>query len=225
MVNRTLSMGEVVTYARAGGFTGNAIRVIVSIAWAESGWQTQPKDNKNSNGTVDRGILQINSIHDSNFPATSAYDPAKAFAYAFRLSRGGTYWGDWSATYGGKAYNTIYNSIDINANNNTVSGSIGNNMSTIITNVNPGSVPNIDITAPGSGITESGYKYVLAYSMFFLIIYFVTRSRIGYNTVYYLLLLALFTTIVTQSKFIASSLQPIIDQTNNYTRNRLNGGF
>ena len=45
---------------------------MVAIAKAESGWRTDAVNTANSNGSVDRGLFQINSVH--------RYDPARLLA-------------------------------------------------------------------------------------------------------------------------------------------------
>ncbi len=53
------------------------------------------------------------------------------------------------------------------------------------------------------------YKYILAYGIFIAFLTLVTRSKIGYAIVYYVLVLAILFLMVTESKFIAEALKPI----------------
>lgn len=97
---RYLSPREGYNLARAGGFTVGDALVITAIGMAESGGDTKAR-HTNANGTVDRGWLQINSVHAIS--DAGADDPAKALAYAKRLvanrrARGQTGFEDW-ATY------------------------------------------------------------------------------------------------------------------------------
>lgn len=90
---------------RQAGFPEESIATMVAIAKAESGWNPAAVNNSNRNGSVDRGLFQINSIHQGNswYP-TNPFDPlqsAKA-AYAIWRGAGGTY-RDWSV-YNSGAY-------------------------------------------------------------------------------------------------------------------------
>jgi hypothetical protein len=81
----------------AGGSSGTAF-MAAEIATAESGGRQTATDN-NSNGTVDRGYWQVNSIHG----ALSTYDPAGNARAAVELSGDGTNWSPW-VTYQTGAY-------------------------------------------------------------------------------------------------------------------------
>lgn len=58
----------------------------------------------NTNGTIDRGLMQVNSIHSDMVGGDVAalYDPATNIKIAYALSRGGTDWTPWSAYNSGK---------------------------------------------------------------------------------------------------------------------------
>jgi len=63
MATSTTGNAELAAEAAArAGFTGNDLKVAVAIAGAESGWNPTAT-NHNSNGTIDYGVWQINSIH------------------------------------------------------------------------------------------------------------------------------------------------------------------
>jgi hypothetical protein len=81
----------------AGGSSGTAF-MAAEIARAESGGRQYATDN-NTNGSVDRGYWQINSIHG----ALSTYDPAGNARAAVQLSGDGTDWSPW-VTYTSGAY-------------------------------------------------------------------------------------------------------------------------
>ena len=81
------------------GFRWNqGIVVMPSIGWAESRLNTEAK-NTNTNGTIDRGWLQINSIHvdAGKLSVEDCFDPLKAAQFAFKLSSGGTNFKPWVA--------------------------------------------------------------------------------------------------------------------------------
>lgn len=51
---------------RAAGFDESLIPTMVAIAGAESGYRNDAVNDKNRNGSIDRGFMQINSIHAGN---------------------------------------------------------------------------------------------------------------------------------------------------------------
>jgi len=70
----------------------------VAIMSAESARITNA-EHLNNNGSIDRGLFQINSVHGE----ASTFDPVKNAGYAFRLSQGGKNWTAWAA-YNNGAY-------------------------------------------------------------------------------------------------------------------------
>jgi lysozyme-like protein len=90
--------------AQQAGFQGDKSHTITAIALAES--RGDPNAiNINSNNTIDRGLLQINSVH--GFGASS-FDPQTAFQQAFDISKGGTNFSPWS-TYNSGDYQQYIN--------------------------------------------------------------------------------------------------------------------
>jgi hypothetical protein len=87
------------------GFRWNAgIVVMPCIGWAESRLRSDA-EHTNTNGTIDRGWLQINSIHVDAGKLTVAdcFDARKSAEFAFKLSNGGTKFTPWS-TFNSGAY-------------------------------------------------------------------------------------------------------------------------
>lgn len=86
---------------RQAGFPESAVPTMMAIAMAESSWNPGAT-HKNSNGSVDNGLFQINTIHSKNswYPS-NPMDPLQSAQAAFALWKGagGTY-RDW----------TVYNS-------------------------------------------------------------------------------------------------------------------
>lgn len=83
-------------FYEAGWQDAETLTVAVAVCLAESqGYQYAI--NQNSNGTYDRGIWQLNSIHTAWTDAV-AYDPVRATAAAFSLyvNRGSSF-EDWAA--------------------------------------------------------------------------------------------------------------------------------
>jgi cell wall-associated NlpC family hydrolase len=89
---------SVVEAAINAGFKNDQLTVAVAIALAESGGRADAF-NKNSNGTSDYGLWQINSVHKSSgFDTRLAYDPDYNAKWAYRISSSGNNFGPW-ATY------------------------------------------------------------------------------------------------------------------------------
>ncbi len=60
---------------------------------------------------------------------------------------------------------------------------------------------------------DTGYRYILAYGIAIAVFMAIIKTRIGYNTMYYLLVLSLLLFLLVESKFIANALIPITGQT------------
>lgn len=89
-------------WRRHGGAAGSS-NIAAAVALAESGGNPNAK-NLNSNGTIDRGLWQINSIHG----ARSTFDPGKNADGAVAISSGGRNWRPW-VTYNTGAYRKFLN--------------------------------------------------------------------------------------------------------------------
>lgn len=103
-----LSASAIAAYALEAGFTGNDARIAVAVALAESDGQTDAVSPKNSNGTYDYGVWQINTIH--NPTAQNWKDPLVNAKMAKRIfdeakGRGQDGWSPWS-TYKNGRYRT-----------------------------------------------------------------------------------------------------------------------
>ena len=104
-----LSLGQVAAFMQQAGFPTSAIPQGLGVATAESGLRTDAVSPPNSNGTVDRGLWQINSVHGKD-PAR-LMDPAYNTQVAFELWRSaGNSWRPWSTFNNGTAHvvNTSY---------------------------------------------------------------------------------------------------------------------
>jgi hypothetical protein len=77
-------------WMQAGGPRSSAATA-AAVAMAESSGNPSAS-NRNSNGTIDRGLWQINSTHG----ALSTFDPAGNARAAVKLSRYGGSWAPWS---------------------------------------------------------------------------------------------------------------------------------
>ena len=80
-------------WVQAGGNPQNKA-MAAAIAMAESGGNSQSTNN-NGNGSIDRGLWQINSVHGS----LSTYDPVANARAAVQISNGGSNWRPWCTAY------------------------------------------------------------------------------------------------------------------------------
>jgi Lysozyme like domain len=81
-------------WTQAGGNPQNA-STASAIAMAESGGDTDSKNDRNSNGTIDRGLWQINSVHGS----LSSFDPLANARAAVSISSNGSNWKPWCVAW------------------------------------------------------------------------------------------------------------------------------
>ncbi len=87
-----LTPTQIKQYAQAAGFTGQNLTLAVAIALAESGGNTSATDY-DSNGSVDRGLWQINSVH-TQFAASQLFQPLYNAKAAYQIS-GGSNFNPW----------------------------------------------------------------------------------------------------------------------------------
>lgn len=81
-------------WIQAGGDPNHAAEA-AAIALAESGGNSLATNNGNSNGSVDRGLWQINSVHGSQ----STFDPLANARAAVAISDNGTNWRPWCVAW------------------------------------------------------------------------------------------------------------------------------
>lgn len=84
-------------WVKAGGNAKFKV-IAAAIAMAESGGKSNAV-NHNTNGSTDRGLWQINSVHGSQ----STFDPLANAKAAVAISSNGTNWRPW-VTYNNGAY-------------------------------------------------------------------------------------------------------------------------
>jgi len=88
----TLTDAQIAGAARSAGFTGPALVIAVAVSLAESGGRSDAT-NRNSNGTTDFGLWQINSIHKAELAAGSWSNPTDNAIMAHKVwaSAGGSF--------------------------------------------------------------------------------------------------------------------------------------
>lgn len=89
------------------GFSGEGLRMAYAIMMAESGGNPLAR-NVNSDGSIDRGLFQINNKWHPEVTDAMAYNAAMNAAAAFRISGAGSNWNAWS-TFKNGSYKKFYN--------------------------------------------------------------------------------------------------------------------
>lgn len=109
-----IPLSQAISDAQAAGFSGQSLSTIIGIARAESSLDTTAYNPTDPYGGS-YGILQINGSHTGESftygvhtyimsPAV-AENPSLAFAFAYQLSKEGTFFNDWSTYTSGKYAN------------------------------------------------------------------------------------------------------------------------
>ena len=91
------------------GFRALKLTKSVAVMSAESNRYVEAY-NTNVNGSTDRGLFQINSIHDSQISPEEAFKAIPNAQFAFKLSKGGKDFSPWYA-YGGARYLLYYTTV------------------------------------------------------------------------------------------------------------------
>ena len=91
--HRSIGVAQIGDAATSAGFVGKGLVMAIAVALAESGGDPSAVDH-DANGTVDRGLWQINSVH-TDFSASCDFDPTCAASAAYSLSDGGRDWAAW----------------------------------------------------------------------------------------------------------------------------------
>ncbi|MGW1743861.1 transglycosylase SLT domain-containing protein [Nocardia sp. NPDC001965] len=100
----TLTIPQIAQLAvNVGVQNGSNLYTAAAIALAESSGRTDATNTANDNGTVDKGLWQINSVHDDKMPGADRFDPEVNAQLMAQISDGGTNWYPWS-TYNNGAY-------------------------------------------------------------------------------------------------------------------------
>lgn len=87
---------EIVWIVTNAGWRGDDVKVGSSIIKAESGGRPDAINTANSNGTIDSGLWQINSIHDGKLPGQNRLDPAVSTELARMIYADAGGWSPWS---------------------------------------------------------------------------------------------------------------------------------
>lgn len=178
----------------AGLGVGQAVTA-VAIALAESGGNPLAR-HVNADGTVDRGLWQINSYWHKEVPDNVAYSVAGAAQAMKAISAGGINFSPWS-TFGSGAYAAYLS------------------RATLAVNAAAGAGPGVsaDYTAPDastSGNGGSAFAEVAAWGGVIVLLAIINSTKTGHAVVYDLLALAIFSLILINSKAVIDLFRPLL---------------
>lgn len=89
---------QIAQLARMAGFPESEIATAVAVAMAESGGRADAVNSSNRNGSIDRGLMQINSIHKGLLSQYDPFDPLQNMQMAYQIwKNAGGKWTPWSA--------------------------------------------------------------------------------------------------------------------------------
>jgi hypothetical protein len=121
----------------------NNLAVCVAIAKAESSGQTDATNN-NSNGTSDKGLWQINDVHNDKLAGQDRFDQNVNAKLMLMISNNGTNWQPWSTynngayqRYLGEAMTAVAGKDFIPGSNNTAGGAAGSGNTQSVSSSNP----------------------------------------------------------------------------------------
>jgi len=101
-----LNAQQIAGYAKAAGFPPGEIATATAVALAESGGETTATNNKNTNGSIDYGLWQINTVHGSLLNQGDKFNPLDNARMALVVwQRAGNKWTPWTV-YKTSAYRT-----------------------------------------------------------------------------------------------------------------------
>jgi hypothetical protein len=96
-----LSDLQIALVANQAGFTGANLGIAVAVALAESGGNTDAVNTANSDGSTDRGLFQINSVHSDLLSSGQWNNPNDNARMAYSVWHGQG-WQGWSTYNNGK---------------------------------------------------------------------------------------------------------------------------
>jgi lysozyme-like protein len=104
MASNIITLADARSFATSAGFRGGSLEIVLAIAQAESSLNTAAI-NVNKDGSIDRGVLQINDRAHPEVLDACAYDPQCSFQQAYNISNHGTNFCSW-CTYTTQCGNT-----------------------------------------------------------------------------------------------------------------------
>ncbi|SRR6266852_6283942 len=211
-----LSPSQVMGYAMKTGLTNAQATIATAIAMAESGGDTNainpghPGDPEYS-----VGLWQINIRAHPEYSIARLKDPQQNATAMFAISSGGTNWNPWG-TYTSGAYRAFLSRATALAP--TTPTPTPTTTYQPQTSSTPSGFQSIFATPTSSqqdsntdagGAPDTTYKYILAYVVAGAIFILLSKTRLGYHAIYYLLALSLLLLLVIESGFIVTALAPL----------------
>lgn len=95
-----LTDSQIAGYAKGAGFPPGEIATAVAVALAESSGRTDAT-NRNSNGSRDYGLWQINSVHSALLASGDKFNPADNARMAYQVWKSSG-WRAWSTYKSGR---------------------------------------------------------------------------------------------------------------------------
>lgn len=142
-----LSDAQLMSVVKSAGFSGTDAVTAFCIALAESGGRPDAT-NRNTNGSTDSGLFQINSIHTALLKTGNVFDPNANAKMAYSLYKGrGNKFTDW-VTYNNRKY------VMFQSRGNAVAGTAAGAVQNVASD-SSGSSAGSDITK-GVGVITAG---------------------------------------------------------------------
>ena len=155
------------------------VRIGIAIVYAESGGNPTLVYDKNRNGSIDRGLWQINSVHKPDL--SRIFDPEYNTEMAAGVyTRAGRKWTPWSAFKNGKYREHLdkANQANVPASGGTVGGIGG-----LVSGLNPFNIANnamenvtSDIGGTITRIYSSLIMYIIALVLFIVGVIIILRN-------------------------------------------------
>lgn len=95
-----LTDSQIAGYAKGAGFPPGEIATAVAVALAESSGRTDAT-NRNSNGSRDYGLWQINTVHSALLASGDKFNPADNARMAYQIWKSSG-WRAWSSYKSGR---------------------------------------------------------------------------------------------------------------------------
>lgn len=192
-----LTDAQIAQYAISAGFTVNGTApMAVAIALAESGGNSGAT-HVNSDGSIDRGLWQINNRYHAEISDVQAFNPASAAAAAYAISNRGANWKQWS-TYNNGRY-LAYLGRGQAASLMIYAGSIaGTHINTVI----PPATTN-------NGSSGGAFGEMFAWLGVIVLASIANKTRIGHTIIYDLMALAIISLLLINAKSIQTLFAPL----------------
>lgn len=119
-----VTASDVAYLAEQAGFKGAGLATAVAVSFAENSSHAIDAVHHNSDGSIDVGLWQINSVH--GYSQADMEIPAQNAAAAYAISNGGKNWTPWVTYTSGKARTSAIQSEAQSAIDNGTPFSTGN---------------------------------------------------------------------------------------------------